>query len=90
MHMLPRGEEREDQWAAEVHWGAPAYPGGWEGGAGSVPEVGQDEESLGVHHLQPGAEWNPCQTGWGNKVKGLKKKMYSIYRGKSWMCEKPW
>ena len=66
--MYLRGEAWKDQWAVEVHWGAPAHPGGWEGGAGSVSEVGQDEKSPRVHHLQPGAEWNSCQIGWGNKL----------------------
>lgn len=63
-----RGEAWEDQWAPKVHWGAPAHPGGWEGGAGSVPEVGQDEKSSGVHHLQSGAERNSGQTWRGNKL----------------------
>lgn len=65
-----RGEAREDQRAAEVHRGASAHPGGREGRAGSVPEVGQNEKSSGVHHLQPGAERNSGQAGRGNKLKG--------------------
>lgn len=68
MCVFLRGEAREDQWTAEIHRGASAHLGRWKGRTGSVPEVGQDEKSFGVHNLQPGAEWNPCQVGWGNKV----------------------